>query len=669
MKRLFICAVALAAAVCACKTAGGDTNSQLDRINASFTRDKVAVYANPDSMLTVFAAQAAHETDSVCLNCWKVILAKTQFIGFHDPQADSLSREVVGFCRRNPGLEGTANLVCEAENLLGILCQYAGQKDSAIAHLSAAYQAGMRTPGRESCSNICINIADNLNHVEEFPLAASWLRRALSLADSLQQSSQYCAVNTSLGQTCSELGNYALADEHFSAALRWKDKGTPNDPYLIYAALGNSNFKRKDYEEALKWFRLAQGELPALGGNPLTTAIVAGNMGEVFLSLGQTDSAEFYINEAYPFFTSNPYSDPGTLYYMHGLKGSLETARGNLAQAQRYFDLADATPERRSDYLRTMNNRKMRLCELQGNWKGAYALSRENAAYDDSLRSLSLLAGFADAQQRYSRDTTLLHSQIKLAEQNSRLTKLRFSLAALAAVMILVGTVLLLMRRRRRERDAALADSLSSLRLRNARKIVSPHFVFNVLNAAKGELGPEGKEMLPSLLRLLRSNVDYSSRTGIPLSEELQMARDEVALLQAMGRGDVGVEWDIDEAAAPVTVPYGCVQTNVENAFKHAFPKSVPGALVKVRCTLDADALRITVSDNGCGLGGEPAHGGSGTGILRSTLTILNRYNQRKASFDLTSSAEGAGTTATIIIPTGYNFTIKSNETDHNSDN
>ena len=161
----------------------------------------------------------------------------------------------------------------------------------------------------------------------------------------------------------------------------------------------------------------------------------------------------------------------------------------------------------------------------------------------------------------------------------------------------------------RAQRDAMhsleLQRQLSAAHLRALQMQLEPHFLFNTLNAITTlvELGrqKEASEMLFHLNAILKSTLQRSTPEKVPLSQELEIVENYLAIEQVRFADRLRVEIKVDPSALDGLVPCFLLQPIVENAIRHGIAKCESSGLVQASATLDGALLRLHVRDSGSG--------------------------------------------------------------------
>ncbi|MCZ2495827.1 sensor histidine kinase [Xylophilus sp. Kf1] len=172
-----------------------------------------------------------------------------------------------------------------------------------------------------------------------------------------------------------------------------------------------------------------------------------------------------------------------------------------------------------------------------------------------------------------------------------------------------------------RARQARREATEARLKLLEAQ--LEPHMLFNTLANLRALIGTEpsrAEHMLDHLVAYLRATLDGARAAWHPLSDEFARLDDYLALM-AIRMGDrlsYALHLPPDLADAPI--PPLLLQPLVENAIRHGLEPRLSGGHVEVRAEADGDALRITVSDTGEGLGEGLSRPGFGTRQVRERL-------------------------------------------------
>lgn len=146
-----------------------------------------------------------------------------------------------------------------------------------------------------------------------------------------------------------------------------------------------------------------------------------------------------------------------------------------------------------------------------------------------------------------------------------------------------------------RVRSPALAEA----RLLALTARIRPHFLFNALNAVLGVMRSDPRraetalEELADLFRvLMRENADL-----VPLSEEIQVARQYLNLERLRLGERVHVVWDMTDCPPDPLVPPLMLQPLLENAVYHGIePATEPGEII-IRFERTDSRLRVELSN------------------------------------------------------------------------
>lgn len=201
-------------------------------------------------------------------------------------------------------------------------------------------------------------------------------------------------------------------------------------------------------------------------------------------------------------------------------------------------------------------------------------------------------------------------------------------------------------------------------KLQQLRSQINPHFLFNTLNVILYTSQREGAErthaLIGSLSRLFRYALG-SNDSQVPLLREVQIVDEFYALYRARFGERLGMSWHISpEVDLPDTlVPSFILQPLVENAFKHGIGPKEAGGCVEIHIEQEGGALRITVADDGVGMGPEtlealrdnlknPPTTGEHIGVYNVAARL--RLWGKEYGLDI-QSEQGKGTAAVLRLP------------------
>ena len=207
-------------------------------------------------------------------------------------------------------------------------------------------------------------------------------------------------------------------------------------------------------------------------------------------------------------------------------------------------------------------------------------------------------------------------------------------------------------------RNEELFERQRTLRSRNLRAQMNPHFLFNVLTGIQHLLMESKVEQAGSVFRKFREHLVHGLREYERISGTVQEELDHVRAYLELEelRLDRRFTWSVTVGADVVTEETSCplfvLQPLVENALWHGI-SGVNDRTGEIAITVRwlGDDLLLQVHDNGKGL--QPAVRGSsrGTSMLRERLALL------ESSASLTLGAPGAdspftvGTSAIVRLP------------------
>lgn len=137
--------------------------------------------------------------------------------------------------------------------------------------------------------------------------------------------------------------------------------------------------------------------------------------------------------------------------------------------------------------------------------------------------------------------------------------------------------------------------------LRALRYQLQPHFLFNTLNAISTLVLQKqtfaATEMIGKLAHLLRSTLDAPDIHTIPLSDELAVTEEYLAIEEVRFKDRLFVRWDIDPSLIDTLVPRLILQPLVENAVRHGIARRPQGGFILVRTRREGDRITLLIEN------------------------------------------------------------------------
>jgi len=362
-------------------------------------------------------------------------------------------------------------------------------------------------------------------------------------------------------------------------------------------------------------------------------------MADVFLNLGQTDSARIYLAEPERYFKEKNV-DIGT-YYAQTIRIGIALKEKRYAEVEQIIKEAKGYEVSDIDMKAIRNDYLNKYYAAIGNYQRAYNGLHDNLELSDSAEYLRRHMRSSDIMMRLTEDTIRLHNQLRLNEQQMQYAQSRtlfYIITALLIIIILLAVIYFIQQRKRLLQTRL--DMLSQ-QLLNARQRISPHFIFNVLNARISEASQQESEQLVKLANLIRTNLDLTCKTFVTLSEELNFVRRFVELERTVSKIDYQFTIDTpdDPAVLEIRLPSMMIQILTENAILHGLKNLEGDKRLRIVVEDLGQEVRISVIDNGPGFdirkyNSERAR--TGLNIIRSTISTVNQENKKpKMRFDI----------------------------------
>lgn len=205
--------------------------------------------------------------------------------------------------------------------------------------------------------------------------------------------------------------------------------------------------------------------------------------------------------------------------------------------------------------------------------------------------------------------------------------------------------------RERERRTLALEAQLARAELHSLRAQLHPHVLFNALHTIALLARRDAEEAIRVTVLLgnvLRSVLDSGATDERPLRDEISLIEQYLAIELVRFADRLTVKWEIDSETQDALVPTLLLQPLVENALRHGIARSVNGGSVVISAHRSADAVCITVWNEGPSLpGGRVGRRGVG---LNNTEERLNRLYGEGGRLTIADDSRG-GVSVRVCVP------------------
>jgi two-component system LytT family sensor kinase len=201
---------------------------------------------------------------------------------------------------------------------------------------------------------------------------------------------------------------------------------------------------------------------------------------------------------------------------------------------------------------------------------------------------------------------------------------------------------------------AELQTKLAQAQLENLRLQLQPHFLFNTLNTISSVMYEDVRAadaMITQLSDLLRLTLRASRTHEIPLTEELEITRLYLDLMQKRFENKLRVSYSIDPSLNETLVPQLILQPLLENSLRHGMKPGNGAMELSITAHRENGSLILQVCDTGCGLAasGMAQVFGRGLGLSNIRDRLAHLYGEHQ-EFSIANRPSG-GAQVTLRVP------------------
>ena len=490
--------------------------------------------------------------------------------------------------------------------------------------------------------------------------------KAMELADSIGKSeADKVPLLLGISTVYTFMGDYERSNYWWSQCEKLLPGMIKSDQFIYYNDRGNDYYFQEKFKEALICYKNAAKltEVDDKKAWDYYTSLT--NMGEVYVCLGEADSAKIFLAKVDSFFRKVDYTP--LLYYIETSKIKLEMLKGNTSQALQMLEHSKITdpqiPAARVQRLKATEQ----IMRQTGNYREAYEAYHHMDALNDSLQKQKTSMRFSTKLLEYEHDKRLIEQQriIEKTRADKLLAWGFFTVMLLTAIILFV--LIMLVKRHQRYNELRTHQQIVLMRMENIRNRITPHFIYNALNHEVLAQMEGRKVDLNSLTQLLRRGVEQAGMFQTSLAEELRFVNYYVDIEGRQMGPDFNYSQEIanDVNTQNVYLPSMTIQIFAENAIKHGLrpikPTDGKQRWLQIKTTRQNQATLVEVIDNGVGLQETNNHGTLiGGKVVKQTIQLLNDNNVNKISFGTNNwEKDGeSGCRSWILLPDDYNYKL-----------
>lgn len=225
----------------------------------------------------------------------------------------------------------------------------------------------------------------------------------------------------------------------------------------------------------------------------------------------------------------------------------------------------------------------------------------------------------------------------------------------------LVAVILFIFNRRERQIRMKLKQGLDNalLRAQALQAMVSPHFIFNSLNAVLSLVDSKRQEdvedYVTNLSDLLRGILERGNQSTISIKEEVDLLTLYLHLEQIRYGSRLQFEVRIHNSVNQSTkIPSMLLQPFVENAVQHGIAPQTKGGKVEVIMEEKEQSICITVRDNGVGINSaikNSDHPKSlGISLITQRLELMEKVTGKPHRLDIKDRSPQPGTDVKLVL-------------------
>ena len=535
------------------------------------------------------------------------------------------------------------------------------ENQKAISIYTKAYNKAMESSNQDMAPDIAANLADAYTFVDDMPKASQWYRRALVLADSLNlPNRKTITLYMGMARIYTQMFDYNAAETIYKKVEPHYGEMTINMQTYFLNNYGNLYYYKEDYQKALVIFRKLKRLIEEeIGENTFDMFLCKVNLADVMLNLNMTDSASFYLDQVEPVFKANNIEP--CIYYANTIRIGIAIKEKKYNEIKKIIDSEHFTSEIEQN-IEDIRSKYLEDYYINtGDWKSAYKSLSQRIEANDSLEHNKQKMHSSDILIKLREDTLRLHHQLEINAQNVKISHAKNAILTFTLICVIMASVLIYLVMYHKRKSIQSEMNILRLKLENSRQRISPHFIFNILNAQIGDNDDKNKTLV-KLSRIIRNNLEMTTSPTVSIEDELDFVGRYIELQQTLFNNELKYNVVIDETlnTKEFHIPSMFVQILVENSIKHALKQKNGEKRLCINVRQNEESVMIEVVDNGQGFNvcmNDTSSTKTGLNIIRQSMAAINRKNDKRNRMQFSISNvkdeynEVKGCKATLTIP------------------
>jgi tetratricopeptide (TPR) repeat protein len=418
-------------------------------------------------------------------------------------------------------------------------------------------------------------------YYKSYDRALKYYLNADSLIASLEDSRFRSVFQSNIGRIYMLQGNYKVAKEYYIKALEIaRTSGDTLSLTITLIQFADFELETGDIQFSKRYLMEAIRILSEKKDNKRSLSKCLSLLGMIFLKQGEVEKAEKAGKESLEIAKELKF--PANILWSSKLLYQVYEAKGKWKQHIDMLELYDQMKD-------SLNNEEKKNEVFRQQVKFEYELKKHN----DSL-----------AYNLKRQEKELIIEKQELQIQRDR--NVRNLILIISGILLVTGWTLnrrLVYRSREAQKKLKIEQLVTEQKLLRAQ--MNPHFIFNSLNAIQGLILSNqmdaAKKFLVNFSMLMRSVLDYTTRSFITIDEEIALLKSYLEMEQLRFKEKLffSIHVDPDLESALYRIPPLIIQPFVESAVIRGIQRTDGHGNVKIEILKKGNGIHFQITDNG----------------------------------------------------------------------